>query len=124
VDEEGAPLTRKESLWKMVHRDDPTLFVCPVSICCPRRKEIPMLELLQKLAGNGSMEARFLLAILFLDLTESLANELMAENHCSPDVVLTVAQTKQAVIDEFARNNQAYTLASIQQSVEHVRSQA
>lgn len=83
-----------------------------------------MLDLLQNLTGNGSMEARFLQAILYLDLAESLANELMAEKHFSPDVALALAQTKQAVIEEFAHTNRTSTLAHMQQTVERARSQA
>lgn len=82
-----------------------------------------MFELLQKLTESGSMEARFLQVILFLDLAESQAAGLMAEKHCSPDVALALAQTKQAVLEEFARQNQTYTLAHIQQAVEHAHSQ-
>lgn len=78
-----------------------------------------MLQLLQALLDQSTMESNFLAVIYLLDQIESVMSQRMMPNgQITPELVAKVAQLKQDVITDFGRQNAESTLASVLKEVE------
>lgn len=78
-----------------------------------------MLQLLQDMLEQGTMETNFLAVIHLLDQIESVMSQRMLPNgQITPELVAKVAQLKQDVIDDFGRQNAKSTLAAVLKEVE------
>ncbi len=78
-----------------------------------------MLQLLQALLDQGTMETNFLAVIQLLDQIETIMTGRMLPNgQITPELVSKVAELKQAVIADFGRENAEATLAGVLKQVE------